>query len=76
MQNSAKTRISASMYRSSAEPGGAWYDSTILDPRSTWADGEEYDQTAQKLVQLFVDNFAEFEAHVDAGVRDAAPTAA
>lgn len=51
-------------------------DSTILDPRATWADGEEYDQTAQKLVQLFVDNFAEFEAHVDAGVRDAAPTAA
>lgn len=51
-------------------------DSTILDPRATWADGEEYDQTAQKLVQLFVDNFAEFEAHVDAGVREAAPTAA
>ena len=48
-------------------------DSAILDPRSTWGDKDEYDQTAQKLVQLFVDNFAEFEAHVDQGVRDAAP---
>jgi phosphoenolpyruvate carboxykinase (ATP) len=51
-------------------------DSGILDPRSTWADKDEYDRTAQKLVQLFVDNFAEFEAHVDQGVRDAAPQAA
>ncbi len=51
-------------------------DQTILDPRSTWADKEEYDATAQKLVQLFIDNFAEFEAHVDEGVRQAAPVAA
>jgi phosphoenolpyruvate carboxykinase (ATP) len=48
-------------------------DSAILDPRTTWADGEEYDQAAQKLVQLFVDNFEPFAAHVDQGVRDAAP---
>jgi phosphoenolpyruvate carboxykinase (ATP) len=51
-------------------------DSTILDPRATWADKDEYDRTAQKLVQLFVDNFAQFEAHVDEGVRQAAPHAA
>ncbi len=51
-------------------------DSAILDPRSTWDDKEEYDRTAQKLVQLFVDNFAEFEAHVDEGVRKAAPSVA
>ena len=48
-------------------------DSAILDPRSTWADKDEYDRTAQKLVQLFVDNFGQFEQHVDQGVRDAAP---
>ncbi|WP_202390525.1 phosphoenolpyruvate carboxykinase [Pontixanthobacter aestiaquae] len=54
----------------------AGVDGAILDPRSTWADADEYDRTAQKLVQLFVDNFAEFEAHVDEGVRQAAPTAA
>ncbi|MGB3470935.1 MAG: phosphoenolpyruvate carboxykinase [Erythrobacter sp.] len=54
----------------------AGIDQTILDPRSTWADKGDYDATAQKLVQLFIDNFAEFEAHVDEGVRNAAPVAA
>ena len=48
-------------------------DAGILDPRSTWADKDEYDRTASKLVQLFVDNFEPFAAHVDQGVRDAAP---
>jgi len=48
-------------------------DTSILDPRSTWGDKEDYDRTAQKLVQLFVDNFAQFEAHVDESVRQAAP---
>ncbi len=51
-------------------------DQSILDPRSTWADEGEYDATARKLVQLFIDNFAEFSAHVDEGVRNAAPIAA
>jgi phosphoenolpyruvate carboxykinase (ATP) len=50
-------------------------DSKLLDPRAAWADPEEYDRTAHKLVQLFVDNFAQFEAHVDQGVRDSAPRA-
>jgi phosphoenolpyruvate carboxykinase (ATP) len=54
----------------------AGIDQTILDPRSTWADKGEYDATAARLVQLFIDNFAEFEAHVDEGVRKAAPVAA
>ncbi len=54
----------------------AGIDQTILDPRATWADKDEYDRTARKLVQLFVDNFARFEAHVDEGVRQAAPQAA
>jgi phosphoenolpyruvate carboxykinase (ATP) len=51
-------------------------DAAILDPRSTWGDPAEYDLTASKLVKLFIDNFAKFEAHVDAGVREAAPRAA
>ena len=49
---------------------------SILDPRSTWQDGEEYDRMANRLVQLFADNFAQFEDHVDEGVRQAAPQAA
>ncbi|QDC37684.1 phosphoenolpyruvate carboxykinase [Sphingobium fuliginis] len=51
-------------------------DSTILDPRATWPDKAAYDETAGKLVKQFVDNFAQFEDHVDASVRDAALTAA
>jgi phosphoenolpyruvate carboxykinase (ATP) len=45
----------------------------ILDPRSTWIDGAAYDAQAQKLVDMFVANFAKFESHVDGSVRDAAP---
>jgi phosphoenolpyruvate carboxykinase (ATP) len=51
----------------------AGIDQTILDPRATWADKDAYDAAAGKLVQLFVDNFADFEAHVDESVRQAAP---
>ncbi|WP_241557265.1 phosphoenolpyruvate carboxykinase [Croceibacterium ferulae] len=51
----------------------AGIDQTILDPRATWPDKDEYDAAAGKLVQLFVDNFADFEAHVDESVRQAAP---
>jgi phosphoenolpyruvate carboxykinase (ATP) len=50
-------------------------DSAILDPRSTWADKQAYEETAQKLVRQFIDNFEQFESHVDEGVRQAAPQA-
>ena len=51
-------------------------DSAILDPRSTWADKEEYDRTAAKLVDLFIANFAEFAEHVEDGVKQAGPKVA
>ena len=51
-------------------------DSAILDPREAWADKAEYDVTARNLVQQFIDNFAQFEDHVDEGVRQSAPKAA
>jgi len=51
-------------------------DDKLLDPRGAWADGAEYDRTAQTLVKQFIDNFAQFEEHVDEGVRKAAPIAA
>ena len=51
-------------------------DSAILDPRSTWADGAEYDATAAKLVGLFADNFGQFAEHVEQSVRDIALKAA
>ena len=48
-------------------------DQSILDPRGTWANPAEYDATAAKLVDLFVENFRQFSDHVDEGVRKAAP---
>jgi phosphoenolpyruvate carboxykinase (ATP) len=48
-------------------------DSSILDPRGTWADKDEYDRTAARLVELFIENFAQFADQVDEGVRQAAP---
>ncbi|WP_289035540.1 phosphoenolpyruvate carboxykinase [uncultured Roseibium sp.] len=48
-------------------------DSSILDPRSTWADKNAYDVQAAKLVQMFIDNFETFEEHVDGSVLAAAP---
>jgi phosphoenolpyruvate carboxykinase (ATP) len=51
-------------------------ESQILDPRATWPDPEAYDAQARKLVAMFVENFAQFESHVEPGVRDAAPRAA
>jgi phosphoenolpyruvate carboxykinase (ATP) len=54
----------------------AGVDSKILDPREAWADKAAFDVTAQKLVNAFIDNFEQFEGHVDDGVKQAAPTAA
>ncbi|MEZ5810288.1 MAG: phosphoenolpyruvate carboxykinase [Rhizobiaceae bacterium] len=51
----------------------AGVDAGILDPRSTWDNAAAYDAQAARLVGMFVDNFAKFEAHVDAAVLSAAP---
>ncbi|NUR13779.1 MAG: phosphoenolpyruvate carboxykinase [Bradyrhizobium sp.] len=48
-------------------------DQSILDPRATWSNPAEYDAMAAKLVDLFVENFAQFADQVDDGVRQAAP---
>jgi phosphoenolpyruvate carboxykinase (ATP) len=50
-------------------------DTSILDPRGTWSNAAEYDRMAAKLVDLFVENFAQFADQVDEGVRQAAPKA-
>jgi phosphoenolpyruvate carboxykinase (ATP) len=51
-------------------------DTKLLDPRDAWEDKAQYDATARTLVQQFIDNFAQFEDHVDEGVKQAAPKAA
>ena len=44
----------------------------LLDPRQTWADAGAYDAQAQKLVQMFSDNFAQYLDAIDDEVRAAA----
>lgn len=44
----------------------------LLDPRRTWEDAEQYDAAAKKLVAMFSDNFAQYEAHIDDEIRAAA----
>lgn len=45
----------------------------ILKPRETWTDKNEFDQQAQHLAQLFVENFKEFEDKASDDVKAAAP---
>jgi len=47
-------------------------DTALLDPRETWADKAAYDAQAQKLVDMFAKNFAQYVDHVDADVKAAA----
>jgi phosphoenolpyruvate carboxykinase (ATP) len=51
----------------------AGVDSTILDPRSTWEDGDAYDAQAARLAAMFIENFGKYEDHVAPYVIAAAP---
>lgn len=46
-------------------------DAALLDPRGTWSDPTAYDRQAQKLVEMFSDNFAQYLTFIDDDVRDA-----
>jgi phosphoenolpyruvate carboxykinase (ATP) len=47
--------------------------SELLVPKNTWEDKVAYDQVKVKLVQLFQDNFKDFEASVNQEIIDAGP---
>ncbi|MGB1828725.1 MAG: phosphoenolpyruvate carboxykinase (ATP), partial [Paracoccaceae bacterium] len=44
-------------------------DTKLLDPRSTWSDGSAYDAQADKLVNMFADNFAQYVPFIDEDVK-------
>jgi phosphoenolpyruvate carboxykinase (ATP) len=46
----------------------------ILNPVKTWQSKSEFAETAKRLVNMFRENFVKFEPHVDAEVKEAAPT--
>jgi phosphoenolpyruvate carboxykinase (ATP) len=51
----------------------AGIDDTLFNPRDTWADEAAYDAQAQKLVSMFIDNFAKFSDRVGDDIKAAAP---
>ena len=47
--------------------------SEVLIPRNTWNDGNEYDQKAKKLAQMFIENFRKFEKEASEALLQASP---
>jgi phosphoenolpyruvate carboxykinase (ATP) len=45
----------------------------LLDPRSTWANGTDYDQQARRLAEMFRENFKRFESRAEPDVLAAGP---
>lgn len=51
-------------------------ESDLLDPLKTWASKEGFALTAERLANMFRENFTTFEPFVDRSVRDAGPLSA
>jgi phosphoenolpyruvate carboxykinase (ATP) len=47
----------------------------LLNPRSTWQDGEAYDEQARQLARMFADNFRQYAGLVSKEIEDAGPAA-
>ena len=49
-------------------------DSSVLDPRDTYADSSEWNDKARKLAQLFIENFEKYsDTPAGAELLDAGP---
>ena len=47
--------------------------SEVLNPKNTWKDKDEYDKSAKKLANMFVENFKKFEADTAPEIANAGP---
>jgi phosphoenolpyruvate carboxykinase (ATP) len=45
----------------------------VLNPRNTWKDKNAYDEMAKKLANMFVNNFKDYEAETEEGIKTAGP---
>jgi len=45
----------------------------VLDPSSSWSNGNEYDKKYKQLAQRFIENFKKFETHTAKEITDAGP---
>ena len=45
----------------------------VLNPRNTWDSSAAYDEKADHLAHLFINNFERFEDHANTAIRSAAP---
>ena len=43
----------------------------VLNPKTTWADQQAYDDTAREVARRFESNFSQFEGHVDDKIKAA-----
>jgi phosphoenolpyruvate carboxykinase (ATP) len=48
-------------------------ETRLLDPRSTWSDGDAYDRKARELARMFRDNFEQFADDAGEAVAEAGP---
>ena len=44
-------------------------DANLLDPRSTWSNATAYDAQAEKLADMFANNFAQYVPFIDEDVK-------
>jgi len=47
--------------------------SEVLNPKNTWKDNNAYDEMAKKLANMFVNNFKDYEAETEEGIKTAGP---